>query len=79
MNICYKISKTKEAEQILFRGETKSMSKESRGASSIIYDEQGTSQVSEQIMDAYNSGVIDQSDGQFIMPKGISNLDTGVE
>ncbi|WP_449621475.1 hypothetical protein [Robertmurraya sp. Marseille-Q9965] len=31
------------------------------------YDEQGTNQVSEQIMNAYNSGVIDQADGQFDM------------
>ncbi|MEQ2527009.1 hypothetical protein WMO40_09870 [Bacillaceae bacterium CLA-AA-H227] len=32
-----------------------------------FYDEQGTDQVSEQIMNAYNSGVIDQPDGQFDM------------
>jgi hypothetical protein len=43
--------------------------KESKGDSRYFYDEQGTNHVSEQIMNAYNSGVIDQSDGQFIMPK----------
>ncbi|MCQ6274385.1 hypothetical protein JMM81_05250 [Bacillus sp. V3B] len=32
---------------------------------SFIYDEQGTKEVSEQIMNAYNSGVIDQEDGSF--------------
>jgi hypothetical protein len=32
----------------------------------LTYDDQGTNMVSEQIMDAYNSGVIDQEDGQFV-------------
>jgi len=36
-----------------------------KGQSHYIYDQQGESQVSAQIMDAYNSGVIDQEDGQF--------------
>lgn len=36
-----------------------------RALNSFIYDERGTKEVSEQIMDAYNSGVIDQEDGSF--------------
>jgi hypothetical protein len=32
----------------------------------LTYDDQGTNMVSEQIMDAYNFGVIDQEDGQFV-------------
>jgi len=43
--------------------------KESKGSSAFFYDEQGTGVVSEQIMNAYNSGVIDQSDGAFDMSK----------
>ena len=36
-----------------------------RQLNSFIYDEQGTKEVSEQIMNAYNSGVMDQEDGSF--------------
>ncbi len=32
----------------------------------LTFDDQGTNIVSEQIMDAYNFGVIDQEDGQFV-------------
>lgn len=45
------------------------MAKEVKGSSNFIYDEKGTSLVSEQIMNAYNSGVVDQTDGQFDMNK----------
>ncbi len=38
---------------------------EIKGQSHYIYDQQGECSVSEQIMDAYNSGVIDQVNGQF--------------
>lgn len=38
---------------------------EIKGQSQYIYDHQGESNVSAQIMDAYNSGVIDQPNGQF--------------
>lgn len=39
--------------------------KEQRLTQNYIYDEQGTNEVSAQIVSAYNSGVIDQPDGQF--------------
>ena len=39
------------------------------GPSSYFYDDQGAKQVIEQIVNAYNSGVIDQEDGQFDMAK----------
>lgn len=45
------------------------MKKLPKEASSFIYDEEGTNHVSEQIMNAYNSGVVDQTDGQFDMAK----------
>jgi hypothetical protein len=32
----------------------------------LIYDDQGTSIVSEQIMNAYNFGVVDQENGEFV-------------
>jgi hypothetical protein len=32
----------------------------------LTYDDQGTNIVSEQIMDAYNSGVMDQENGEFV-------------
>lgn len=38
---------------------------EMKGQSHYIYDQQGENSVSAQIMDAYNSGVIDQPNGQF--------------
>lgn len=41
------------------------MKKEPKKALHFDYDEQGTEQVSEQIMNAYNSGVIDQADGHY--------------
>lgn len=40
------------------------MPKEPKGQSHYIYDDQGHSQVSAQIMDSYNSGVIDQENGR---------------
>lgn len=40
-----------------------------KGSSNFIYDDEGTNYVSEQIMNAYNSGVVDQTDGQFDMNK----------
>lgn len=39
--------------------------REIKGQSHYIYDQQGEKHVSAQIMNAYNSGVIDTSDGQF--------------
>jgi hypothetical protein len=36
-----------------------------RRLNEFIYDEQGAKEVSEQIMDAYNSGVVDQEDASF--------------
>lgn len=39
--------------------------KQPKGQSHYIYDNQGEGEVSQQIMDAYNSGVIDQPNGQF--------------
>ncbi|WP_174729512.1 hypothetical protein [Mesobacillus harenae] len=33
-----------------------------KGQSSLIYDEQGAGQVSRQIMDSYNSGVLDPAE-----------------
>ena len=35
------------------------------------FDDQGANYVSEQIMNAYNNGVIDQENGQFDMEKHI--------
>jgi hypothetical protein len=35
----------------------------------LTYDEKGTDLVSEHIMDAYNSGVMDQKNGQFVWEK----------
>ena len=32
----------------------------------LIYDDQGTNIVSEQIMEAYNFGVMDQENGEFV-------------
>ena len=32
----------------------------------LTYDDQGTNIVSEQIMDAYNFGVMDQENGEFV-------------
>ncbi|WP_173719858.1 hypothetical protein [Bacillus massilinigeriensis] len=37
--------------------------------SQYYYDEQGAGHVSQQIVDAYNSGVIDSESGQFDMDK----------
>ncbi|MGG0719776.1 hypothetical protein ABE096_19620 [Robertmurraya massiliosenegalensis] len=45
------------------------MAKDPKKGLSFDYDEQGTKQVSEQIMNAYNSGVIDQADGQYDLLK----------
>lgn len=45
------------------------MKKDPKVSSNYFYDEQGASYVSEQIMNAYNSGVIDQSDGTFDLSK----------
>lgn len=39
--------------------------KRKRQLNEFIYDAQGTKDVSKQIMDAYNSGVIDREDGSF--------------
>jgi hypothetical protein len=44
-----------------------------KGQSAYIYDDQGANQVSEQIMDSYNSGVIDQEDGRFDTSKFLEN------
>ena len=50
------------------------MVKESHNSSfGFLYDDQGERQVSEQIMNAYNSGVIDQEDGQFDMNKHVDH------
>lgn len=50
------------------------MVKESQYSSSgFFYDDQGAKQVSEQIMNAYNNGVIDQDDGQFDMNKHVDH------
>ncbi|MDZ5472507.1 hypothetical protein SM124_12175 [Bacillus sp. 31A1R] len=38
--------------------------KQPKGQSHYIYDHQGEGEVSQQIMDSYNSGVIDQEHGQ---------------
>lgn len=51
------------------------MKKEPGRAAAYTFDENGTSHVSEQIMNAYNSGVIDQSDGQFDMSKYVDMED----
>ncbi len=42
--------------------------KKSEGIKSLnlTYDDQGTNIVSEQIMDAYNFGVMDQENGEFV-------------
>jgi len=48
-----------------FEGSGMKMAKEPKKNVSFDYDEQGTKQVSEQIMNAYNGGVIDQADGQY--------------
>lgn len=37
------------------------------------FDENGTNEVSQQIMDAYNSGVIDQNAGQATAEQGNEN------
>jgi hypothetical protein len=39
--------------------------KEPKGQSHYEYDQSGESEVSQQIMNAYNSGVIDQQNGQY--------------
>lgn len=39
--------------------------REPKAQSPFVYDEQGTIEVSQQIMNAYNSGVIDQPNAQF--------------
>lgn len=36
-----------------------------KGKSNYFFNEEGTNEVSEQIMDAYNSGVIDQTNANF--------------
>jgi hypothetical protein len=41
--------------------------REPKAQSPYLYDEQGTNEVSAQIMNAYNSGVIDQSNADFDM------------
>lgn len=40
-----------------------------------IYDEKGADKVSEQIVDAYNSGVIDREDGRYDSSDTIQNSD----
>ncbi|EFV77203.1 MULTISPECIES: hypothetical protein [Cytobacillus] len=41
--------------------------REPQAGSAYFFDEQGTNEVSEQIMNAYNSGVIDQPNAEFDM------------
>lgn len=62
MHNCYRNSKNSIDEKI-YKGEL-TMPKEPKGQSHYIYDDQGHSQVSAQIMDSYNSGVIDQENGR---------------
>jgi hypothetical protein len=45
---------------ILFKEATSMEKKEQRGQSFYDYDDQGIEQVSQQIMDSYNSGVVGQ-------------------
>jgi hypothetical protein len=66
MYICSNFSKNNIGGKIHFKGAHNQMKKEEmKGQSHYIYDQQGESSVSAQIMDAYNSGVIDQPNGQF--------------
>ncbi|MBT2689341.1 hypothetical protein J7I93_14200 [Bacillus sp. ISL-47] len=47
--------------------------REPKAQSPFFYDEQGTNEVSAQIMNAYNSGVIDQSNAHFDMEENERN------
>jgi hypothetical protein len=50
---------------IIHRREIEQMSKQDPNKTFLFeFDEQGTNKVSEQIMDSYNSGYIDQETGQ---------------
>lgn len=64
MNICNKISKNNIVSDSYER-ELNGSEKEPKKGLNFDYDEQGTEQVSEQIMNAYHSGVIDQADGHY--------------
>lgn len=46
-----------------------------KGQLQYIYDEKGADKVSEQIVDAYNSGVIDREDGRYDSLDNIRNSD----
>jgi hypothetical protein len=41
----------------------------------LFFDEEGTSQISDQIMDVYNSGVIDQSNANFDLDLNVDQDD----
>ncbi|MBU8879701.1 hypothetical protein BGM26_11955 [Bacillus sp. FJAT-29790] len=41
--------------------------RDSKELLNLFYNEEGANEVSEQIMDAYNSGVIGQSNANFVM------------
>lgn len=44
--------------------------REPKSQPNLFFDEDGTNAVSEQIMDVYNSGVIDQSNANFDLDAG---------
>jgi hypothetical protein len=60
---CFNFSKNKGV--IIHRRENGQMSKQDPNKTFLFeFDERGTNEVSEQIMDSYNSGYIDQETGQ---------------
>lgn len=72
MNSCIKKSKNNNVHHFSKKGENTMNKRDPKERSNYFFSEEGTNEVSEQIMDAYNSGVIDQVDASI-------DLDTKTE